>query len=154
MLLQAIGVEGRSVLVHCSDGWDRTAQTCSLAAIMLNPHYRTTEGFLALVQKEWLSFGHKFTDRMGHLERDPREVSPIFIQFIDAVWQLMRYRPAAFQFNELLLLDFLDHSQSCQFGTFLGNCERERIINRLVISGRYTSRHRSTQNICQFCIMN
>jgi len=31
--------------VHCSDGWDRTAQTCSLACIMLDPYYRTIEGF-------------------------------------------------------------------------------------------------------------
>ena len=34
-----------SVLVHCSDGWDRTAQTCSLAGIMLDPYYRTIHGF-------------------------------------------------------------------------------------------------------------
>lgn len=37
--------EGITVLVHCSDGWDRTAQTCSLASIMLDPYYRTIEGF-------------------------------------------------------------------------------------------------------------
>lgn len=36
---------GVSVLVHCSDGWDRTAQTCALAQIMLDPHYRTIHGF-------------------------------------------------------------------------------------------------------------
>ena len=34
-----------SVVVHCSDGWDRTAQTCSLASIMLDPYYRTIHGF-------------------------------------------------------------------------------------------------------------
>ena len=37
--------EGISVLVHCSDGWDRTAQTTSLASLMLDPYYRTIEGF-------------------------------------------------------------------------------------------------------------
>ena len=37
--------EKRSVLVHCSDGWDRTAQTCSLAGILLDPYYRTIHGF-------------------------------------------------------------------------------------------------------------
>ena len=36
---------GVSVLVHCSDGWDRTAQTCALAQIMLDPYYRTITGF-------------------------------------------------------------------------------------------------------------
>ncbi len=34
-----------SVLVHCSDGWDRTAQLAALAMLMLDPHYRTIKGF-------------------------------------------------------------------------------------------------------------
>ncbi len=33
-----------SVLVHCSDGWDRTAQLTALAMLMLDPHYRTIRG--------------------------------------------------------------------------------------------------------------
>lgn len=37
--------EGISVVVHCSDGWDRTAQVCSLASILLEPYYRTVAGF-------------------------------------------------------------------------------------------------------------
>lgn len=36
---------GTSVLVHCSDGWDRTSQTTSLSSLMLDPYYRTIEGF-------------------------------------------------------------------------------------------------------------
>lgn len=38
-------VEGISVVVHCSDGWDRTAQVCSLASILLDPFYRTISGY-------------------------------------------------------------------------------------------------------------
>jgi myotubularin-related protein 1/2 len=49
-----------SVLVHCSDGWDRTAQLTSLAMIMLDPYYRTVVGLAVLVEKEWCAFGHKF----------------------------------------------------------------------------------------------
>ena len=37
--------DGISVVVHCSDGWDRTAQVCSLASILLDPYYRTIAGF-------------------------------------------------------------------------------------------------------------
>ncbi len=29
--------------LSCSDGWDRTAQVCGLAELMLDPYYRTTE---------------------------------------------------------------------------------------------------------------
>jgi protein tyrosine phosphatase len=32
---------GRPVLVHCSDGWDRTPQIASLAQLMIDPFYRT-----------------------------------------------------------------------------------------------------------------
>lgn len=35
-----------------------------------------------LIEKEWLAFGHKFTDRCGHIQGDSKEVSPIFTQFI------------------------------------------------------------------------
>lgn len=49
-----------SVVVHCSDGWDRTAQLTSLSLLMLDGYYRTIRGFEVLVEKEWLSFGHRF----------------------------------------------------------------------------------------------
>ncbi|ELV09569.1 Myotubularin-related protein 1 [Tupaia chinensis] len=49
-----------SVVVHCSDGWDRTAQLVSLAMLMLDGYYRTIKGFEALIEKEWISFGHRF----------------------------------------------------------------------------------------------
>lgn len=38
-----------SDVVDCSDGWDRTAQTCSLSALLLDPFYRTIDGFIVLV---------------------------------------------------------------------------------------------------------
>jgi len=34
-----------SVMVHCTDGWDRTAQLTSLAMLMLDSYYRTIRGF-------------------------------------------------------------------------------------------------------------
>ena len=43
---QAVSEEGASVLVHCSDGWDRTAQVCSVACVLLEPYYRTLKGLM------------------------------------------------------------------------------------------------------------
>lgn len=39
-------VENASVLVHCSDGWDRTSQVCSLGSLLLDSYYRTVKGFM------------------------------------------------------------------------------------------------------------
>ncbi|XP_047661913.1 myotubularin-related protein 1b isoform X1 [Tachysurus fulvidraco] len=117
-----------SVVVHCSDGWDRTAQLTSLAMLMLDSYYRSLRGFQVLLEKEWLSLGHRFTSRVGHGDENHAnsERSPLFLQFIDCVWQMTRQFPSAFEFNELFLITILDHLYSCLFGTFLYNSEQER----------------------------
>ncbi|XP_031218752.1 myotubularin-related protein 6 isoform X2 [Mastomys coucha] len=130
-LAKAIVVENASVLVHCSDGWDRTSQVCSLGSLLLDSYYRTMKGFMVLIEKDWISFGHKFSERCGHLDGDPKEVSPVFTQFLECVWHLTEQFPQAFEFNEAFLLQIHEHIHSCQFGNFLGNCQKEREELRL-----------------------
>uniref|UniRef100_A0A8D3CD08 Myotubularin phosphatase domain-containing protein n=1 Tax=Scophthalmus maximus TaxID=52904 RepID=A0A8D3CD08_SCOMX len=125
-LTKAVTLEGASVLVHCSDGWDRTAQVCSLGALLMDPYYRTIKGFMVLIEKDWISFGHKFADRCDQLDGDPKEVSPIFTQFLECVWQLSEQFPQAFEFSEWFLLQIHEHVHSCQYGNFLGNNQRQR----------------------------
>lgn len=119
------------IIGNCSDGWDRTAQLTSLSMILLDPFYRTIRGFEVLVEKEWLSFGHRFAQRTGHEPRRmanaaDQERSPVFLQFVDCVYQLTRLAPCSFEFNELLLNDMMDAVFSCHFGTFLGDSDRDR----------------------------
>lgn len=118
-----------SVVVHCSDGWDRTSQLTALAMLLLDPYYRTMKGFEVLIEKEWLSFGHKFQQRIGHgdIHHSDADRSPVFLQFIDCVWQISKQFPNALEFNEYFLITILDHLYSCRFGTFLCNTERERV---------------------------
>jgi hypothetical protein len=56
--------------------------------------------------------------------------SPIFLQFIDCVWQIMQQSKNCFEFNEKFLLFILQNMYSCQYGTFLmdSECERERNV--------------------------
>lgn len=67
-------------------------------------------------------FGHRIAFRSGHQEiftsesYKDRETSPIVLQFIDAVWQLMRQFPTCFEFNTRFLMTLMDHLHSCLFG--------------------------------------
>ncbi|XP_049323816.1 myotubularin-related protein 3 isoform X2 [Astyanax mexicanus] len=128
LVVNAVDRDRRPVLVHCSDGWDRTPQIVALAKLQLDPYYRTMEGFQVLVEMEWLDFGHKFADRCGHGENaeDVNERCPVFLQWLDCVHQLQRQFPCSFEFNEAFLVKLVQHTYSCLFGTFLCNSGKER----------------------------
>jgi myotubularin-related protein 3/4 len=123
-VVSTINDNSQPVLIHCSDGWDRTTQVISLSQLLLDPYYRTIDGFIILVEREWLSFGHKFADRNGFgLDG---ESSPIFLQWLDCIHQLLIQFPLAFQFNSHFLVKLCQHCYCQLFGTFLANCEQER----------------------------
>ncbi|SCU94253.1 LANO_0E06194g1_1 [Lachancea nothofagi CBS 11611] len=69
-LVKSVLFNNSNILIHCSDGWDRTTQVSSLVQICLDPYFRTLEGFMILVEKDWLSFGHRFAERTGHLNSE------------------------------------------------------------------------------------
>ncbi|KAI3401221.1 hypothetical protein diail_11927 [Diaporthe ilicicola] len=205
LIARQVGIQHSHVLIHCSDGWDRTSQLSGLSQIMLDPYYRTITGFIVLIEKDWLSFGHMFHQRSGPLssanwfvmqddgmagstiqpgqsdgrgevlektkqffkhawssdkdreDSDPdslaaiatasderesspviedqatreKEISPVFHQYLDAVYQLVRQFPDRFEFNERFLRRLLYHLYSGQYGTFLLNNEKQRKDARL-----------------------
>lgn len=125
----AVDQYAKPVLIHCSDGWDRTPQILALAKLLLDPYYRTINGFRTLIEIDWLQFGHKFSQRNGHCtnSNDTNERCPVFLQWLDCVYQIARQYPSAFQFNETYLLKLCFHSYSCLFGTFLCDSNLERV---------------------------
>ena len=70
LIARQVGLQHSHVLIHCSDGWDRTSQLSALSQLCLDPYYRTLEGFVVLVEKDWLSFGHQFAHRSGFLSSE------------------------------------------------------------------------------------
>ena len=98
-----------------------------MAQILLDPYYRTFEGFAVLIEKDWISFGHQFAIRNGcdSKSENAKEKSPIFIQFLHVVYQIMEQYPNAFEFRENMLIYLSDELYSNKFGTFLFNCEKE-----------------------------
>lgn len=94
----------------------------------------SVEGFAVLICKDWLSFGHRFETRVGHLRssKDSQDhMSPVFLQFLDSVWQLVVQHPRAFEFSPRMLLAVAHHLYSCRFGDFLFDCEADREERRL-----------------------
>jgi myotubularin-related protein 1/2 len=122
--------QGDSVMIHCSDGWDRTPQLTAMVQLLLDPYYRTIRGLLCLIEKEWISFGHLFRFRYGAGEgpgqQELEEQSPVFIQWLDALWQVWRQQPWAFEFNEALLSALYEQVFTGLYGNFLYNNERQR----------------------------
>ncbi|EKM55086.1 uncharacterized protein PHACADRAFT_208612 [Phanerochaete carnosa HHB-10118-sp] len=76
LIVRNVHVNSSHVLIHCSDGWDRTAQLSALSQLCLDPFYRTVHGFQILIEKDWVSFGHKFLDRCGHLSSEKFFLAP------------------------------------------------------------------------------
>ncbi|RHY48247.1 hypothetical protein DYB38_010121 [Aphanomyces astaci] len=133
--------EKASLLVHCSDGWDRTAQLTALVKVCCDPYFRTVDGFALLVQQEWVSFGHRFDSRCGmkaghrsgakkHGYWDDEQSSPVFVQFIDAVWQMTQLAPCSFEFNDAYLIALVDEVYARRTGTFLFDCDEQRMKAR------------------------
>lgn len=117
------------VVVHGTAGCDLAAQVSSLAQLLLDPYFRTYEGFQKLIEKEWLHAGHPFTTRCNHFNSPGKKAfkSPVFAMWLDAVWQCTKQFPWEFEFNERFLLLLARHTTSSEFGTFLYDTEKERL---------------------------
>ncbi|EAT38271.1 AAEL009815-PA [Aedes aegypti] len=125
-------MSGRTVVLQEISGRDMCSVISSLVQLLLDNSFRTINGFQTLIQKEWVNLGHPFSDRIGHVYNgNTIERSPLFLLFLDCVWQLLQQFPEEFEFSETFLTSLWDSVFLPIFDTFMFNSETERQIAQL-----------------------
>lgn len=113
-----------AVMVRCETGTDHALLLASLAQLMLNPRFRTFQGFQALVTRVWVEGGHPFASRLG--EGSPCESAPFFLLFLDCVSQMVVQNPSHFEFNLKLLGKLANLMRTNIYGNFLADHPLQR----------------------------
>ncbi|XP_070252326.1 myotubularin-related protein 11 [Myotis yumanensis] len=114
----------RSVVLQERGDRDFNGLLSSLVQLLSAPEARTLLGFQSLVQREWVSAGHPFLTRLG--VTGVSEKAPVFLLFLDCVWQLLQQFPAEFEFSEFFLLALHDSVRVPDTLTFLRDNPWER----------------------------
>ncbi|KAM4884808.1 myotubularin-related protein 9-like isoform 1-T1 [Sylvia borin] len=126
---QCLDREDSKVLVHGAEGTDTTLLVTALAQLILDPSCRSLQGFQGLLEREWIQAGHPFQLRCARSASSHargKQEAPVFLLFLDCVWQLSRQFPFSLEFGEELLLTLFDNAYASAYGTFLCNSEKER----------------------------
>ncbi|XP_045901900.1 myotubularin-related protein 11 isoform X1 [Micropterus dolomieu] len=127
-----------TVALQEADDRDMSCVVSSLVQVMCDPHCRTQHGFQSLVQKEWVMAGHRFYSRINYHRDNDKEEAPVFLLFLDCVWQLLSQYPSRFQLTDDFLLALHDSIHLPLFSSFLANCQRERCKRSQNLGQSYT----------------
>ncbi|XP_026173515.1 myotubularin-related protein 11 isoform X3 [Mastacembelus armatus] len=127
-----------TVALQEAEDRDMSCVVSSLVQVMCDPHCRTQHGFQSLVQKEWVMAGHRFYSRINYHRDNDKEEAPVFLLFLDCVWQLWSQYPSRFQLTDDFLLALHDSIHLPLFSSFLANCQRERCKRSQNLGQSYT----------------
>lgn len=128
-IIECLEAQNVNVLLLEENASDLCCLLSSLVQVMMDTHCRTWTGFQSLVQKEWVMGGHSFLDRCNHLHQSDKEEVPVFLLFLDCVWQLVHQHPPAFEFTETYLTVLSDSLYIPIFSTFFFNSPHQKDTN-------------------------
>ncbi|KAF6125877.1 myotubularin related protein 12 [Phyllostomus discolor] len=128
-IVECLEAQNMNVLLVEENASDLCCLVSSLVQVMMDPHCRTSAGFQSLIQKEWVMGGHCFLDRCNHLRQSDKEEVPVFLLFLDCVWQLVHQHPPAFEFTETYLTVLSDSLYIPIFSTFFFNSPHQKETN-------------------------
>ncbi len=84
----------------------------------------------------------------------PKEISPVFLQFLDCLYQLWKQYPMEFEFDERLLDFLFVNSYSCRYGNFLFNNQKEMKEFCILKNGQLKNISQSTESIWKYINQN
>ncbi|XP_017446321.1 myotubularin-related protein 12 isoform X1 [Rattus norvegicus] len=128
-IIECLEAQNMNVLLLEENASDLCCLLSSLVQVMMDAHCRTWTGFQSLIQKEWVMGGHSFLDRCNHLHQSDKEEVPVFLLFLDCVWQLVHQHPPAFEFTETYLTVLSDSLYIPIFSTFFFNSPHQKDTN-------------------------
>ncbi|XP_010603714.1 myotubularin-related protein 12 isoform X4 [Fukomys damarensis] len=128
-ITECLEAQNMNILLLEENASDLCCLLSSLVQVMMDSHCRTQTGFQSLIQKEWVMGGHCFLDRCNHLRQSDKEEVPVFLLFLDCVWQLVHQHPPAFEFTETYLTVLSDSLYIPIFSTFFFNSPHQKDVN-------------------------
>lgn len=112
-------LNGLSVVVQGTEKNHTYMSVASLAQLLIDPFYRTLEGFCVLINKDWVQFNYGFEATLGLGFKPSERTIPLFELFIYSVWVLTIYYPNAFAFNESVLRWIVTQSGAGAYAEFV-----------------------------------
>ncbi|XP_076105150.1 myotubularin-related protein 10-B-like isoform X7 [Mytilus galloprovincialis] len=116
----------KTVVIKEFDSRNFACLVSSLSQILMDPNFRTQVGFQSLVQREWIMMGHPFQKHNNLIQQGNSERVPVFLLFLDCVWQLLQQFPSSFAFTETYLTSVWDSVQLGLFESFLFDSPHQR----------------------------
>ncbi|KAL7713338.1 Myotubularin [Entamoeba marina] len=112
------------VVVTSSDGLGSVSVLTSIIISISDPYFRTIEGLISLIEKEWVLVGYPFAQCIGINSSNSEAVA--FLLFIHCLKALIKQNPTLWEITADGLMIILDELYKGECNTFLFNCEKER----------------------------